>query len=300
MQPFQSPHWQTSRFRLSLARPLVMAIVNVTPDSFSDGGLHETAKAACAYCEQALAEGADILDIGGESTRPDATAPSLEEELLRVLPVLRHAVSLGVPVSVDTSQPGVMRAALDLGVDIVNDVRALQRPGALAAVASHPQAGACLMHMRGEPATMRAQAELGYVDVVKEVGDFLASRMAASVDAGIALDRLCIDPGYGFAKNAVHNLALLAGQQVLAQRLGVPLLAGLSRKSLLGQITGRAVDQRLAASLAAALAAAQHGAAILRVHDVAASVDALKVWQAVASVRIESWAASIAASDRSL
>jgi len=266
-----------------------MGIVNVTPDSFSDGGQHASERAACAHCEQLVAEGADILDIGGESTRPDATSPDLSEELRRVLPVLRHAVTLGLPISVDTSRPEVMGAALDLGVDIVNDVRALQRPGAMAALAQHPLAGACLMHLRGEPATMRAEAEIGYVDVVAEVGDFLAARLRECLDAGVQRERLVVDPGYGFAKNAGHNLTLLAGQLALQARLQVPLLAGLSRKTLVGQITGRPVSGRLAGSLAAALAAAAQGAAILRVHDVAATVDALKVWEAVRLVRLESW-----------
>lgn len=281
--------WQTSRFRLALTRPLVMGIVNATPDSFSDGGRHASEQAACAHCERLVGEGADILDIGGESTRPDAAAPDVDEELRRVLPVVRHAVTLGVPVSVDTSQPAVMRAALELGADIVNDVRALQRPGALDAVAGHPLAGACLMHMRGEPATMRAEAERGYGDVLDEVGRFLEQRLAACAAAGMQRDRLVVDPGYGFAKNAGHNLALLAGQGALQARLGVPLLAGLSRKTLVGQITGRPVDERLPGSLAAALAAVARGAAIVRVHDVAATVDALKVWEAVRRGRLESW-----------
>ncbi len=290
--------WQTSRFRIHLSRPLVMGIVNATPDSFSDGGRHAGEQAACAHCDRLLAEGADILDIGGESTRPDATAPDVDEELRRVLPVLRHAVSLGVPVSVDTSQPAVMQAALDLGVDIVNDVRALRRQGALAVLAGHTRAGACLMHLRGEPATMRAEAEIGYADVVAEVSDFLAARLADCATAGVQRDRLVVDPGYGFAKNAHDNLALLAGQQALQARLGVPVLAGLSRKTLLGQITGRPVDQRLAASLAAALAAVARGAAIVRVHDVAATVDALKVWESVLHGRLESWVVTFAAPER--
>jgi dihydropteroate synthase len=283
-------HWQTARYRIALLRPLVMGIVNATPDSFSEGGEHGTALQACAHCDRLLTEGADILDIGGESTRPDAAPPSLEEELQRVLPVLRHAVTLGVPVSVDSSRPEVMRAALDLGVDILNDVRALQRPGAVAVLASHPQAGACLMHMRGEPATMRAEAEVGYADLLTEVGEFLATRLAACASAGVALERLVVDPGYGFAKTAAHNLELLAQQSALQLRLDVPLLAGLSRKNLLGQITGRPVGQRQAASIAAALAAVARGASIVRVHDVAATVDALKVWQAVSAVQIKSWA----------
>ena len=213
--------WQTSRFRIHLSRPLVMGIVNATPDSFSDGGRHAGEQAACAHCDRLLAEGADILDIGGESTRPDATAPDVDEELRRVIPVLRHAVGLGVPVSVDTSQPAVMQAALDLGVDIVNDVRALRRPGALAVLAGHARAGACLMHLRGEPATMRAEADIGYADVVAEVGHFLAERLADCVAAGVQRDRLVADPGYGFAKNAADNLTLLAGQASLQARPGV-------------------------------------------------------------------------------
>jgi dihydropteroate synthase len=290
--------WQTSRFDIDLsARPVVMGIVNATPDSFSDGGRHAGAAAACAHCDQLLAEGADILDIGGESTRPDATAPDVDEELRRVLPVLRHAVGLGVPVSVDTSQPAVMQAALDLGVDIINDVRALRRPGALAVLAGHPRAGACLMHLRGEPATMRAEAEIGYADVLREVGDFLAARLADCAAAGVQAWRLVVDPGYGFAKNAGHNLALLAAQSVLRDRLGVPVLAGLSRKTLVGQITGRPVAERLAGSLAAALAAVAHGAAIVRVHDVAATVDALKVWESARHGRLESWAVTFSAPD---
>ena len=290
--------WQTSRFRIHLSRPLVMGIVNATPDSFSDGGRHAGEQAACAHCDRLLAEGADILDIGGESTRPDATAPDVDEELRRVIPVLRHAVGLGVPVSVDTSQPAVMQAALDLGVDIVNDVRALRRPGALAVLAGHARAGACLMHLRGEPATMRAEADIGYADVVAEVGHFLAERVADCVAAGVQRDRLVADPGYGFAKNAADNLTLLAGQASLQARLGVPVLAGLSRKTLLGQITGRAVAERLPASLAAALAAVANRAAIVRVHDVAATVDALKVWDSARHGRLESWADTVTATER--
>ena len=290
--PNMSPvvrHWQTTRFRLPLQRPLVMGIVNVTPDSFSDGGRHGSVEAACAHCEQLALEGADILDIGGESTRPDARAPSAEEELARVLPVLRHAVTLGLPISLDSSEPQVMRVALDLGVDILNDVRALQRPGALSLLASQPHTGACLMHMRGEPATMRSEAERGYDDVCAEVQGFLAARLQACKVAGVALERLAVDPGYGFGKTATHNLQLLAGQSALAQALGVPLLAGLSRKSLLGQITGRSVSDRLAASLGAALTAVSRGAHLVRVHDVAATVDALKVWQAADSRAVDSW-----------
>jgi dihydropteroate synthase len=234
------------------------------------------------HCETLLGEGADILDIGGESTRPGSATPDLEEERARVLPVVRHAVKLGVPVSVDTSRPEVMREALDLGADIVNDVRALQRPGALAAVAAFPAAGVCLMHMRGEPGSMQLAPD--YADVVAEVRDFLAGRALAAQAAGIGHERIVLDPGIGFGKTPEHNLTLLARQHELLA-LGWPLLVGWSRKSTLGAVTGRPVAERLAASIAAALAAVQRGAAIVRVHDVAATVDALKVWQAVASGR---------------
>ena len=270
-------YWQTARFRITLDQPRVMGIVNVTPDSFSDGGQHDDATAAMAHCEQLLQDGADILDIGGESTRPGARAPDLAEELDRVVPVLRHAVTLGVPVSVDTSRPEVMQAALDLGVDIVNDVRALQRPGAMAVVASHPLAGICLMHMRGEPGSMQQQTSYG--DVLTEVCSFLAARLADAVGAGVALHRIALDPGIGFAKTPDHNWALLQRQTELLA-MGQPLLVGWSRKSTLGVLTGRPVADRLAASVAAALAAVQRGAHIVRVHDVAATVDALRVWRA--------------------
>ena len=270
-------HWQTTRYRIDLSRPLVMGIVNVTPDSFSDGGRHASTAAALRHCERLVADGADMLDIGGESTRPGATKPVVEEELARVMPVLQGALRLGVPVSVDTSEPEVMRQALALGVDIINDVRALHRPGALSCVASHALAGVCLMHMKGEPATMQGQAS--YDDVVAEVGQFLKQRALEVQGAGVAADRIVIDPGIGFAKTPAHNLTLLRRQTELSA-LGWPLLVGWSRKGTLGQLTGRPVDERLAASVAAALAAVHHGAAIVRVHDVAATVDALKVWRA--------------------
>ncbi len=268
-------HWRAGRYAIDLTRPRVMGIVNVTPDSFSDGGRFADASDAMACCEQLLRDGADILDTGGESTRPGAHAPSVEEELVRVLPVLRHAVTLGVPVSVDTSRPEVMRAALDLGVDIVNDVRALQRPGAMQAVAAHPTVGVCLMHMQGEPGSMQAAPR--YDDPVLEVAAFLARRRDAALVAGIGFDRIVLDPGIGFGKTAAHNLALLARQRELVS-LGSPLLVGWSRKSTLGQVTGRGVGDRLPASLAAALMAVERGARIVRVHDVAATVDAIKVW----------------------
>ena len=270
-------HWLTSRYMIDLTQPRVMGIVNVTPDSFFDGGRHASTRAAIAHCELLVSQGAEILDIGGESTRPGAARPALDEELARVLPVLRQAVTLGVPVSADTSRPEVMRAALELGADIINDVRALQRPGALESVAAHPCAGVCLMHMVGEPGTMQAVA--GYLDVVAEVREYLRGRVAAAEQSGIARERIVIDPGIGFAKTPAHNLELLSRQRELLS-LGVPLLVGWSRKSTLGVVTGRPVDERLGASVAAALAAVQRGALVLRVHDVAATVDALKVWRA--------------------
>ncbi len=273
-----TPFWQTARFRIALDRPKVMGIVNVTPDSFSDGGRHADQDAAKRHCDALLAQGAHILDIGGESTRPGAGTPDLAEELRRVIPVIRHAAALGVPVSVDTSRPEVMAAALEAGADIVNDVRALQRPGAVDAVAAHGSAGICLMHMLGEPGTMQAAPH--YEDVVVEVRRFLADRLAALAAAGVAADRVTLDPGIGFGKTPQHNLQLAARQRELLA-LGRPLLLGWSRKSTLGVVTGRPVGERLVASVAAALSAVAHGAAIIRVHDVAATVDALKVWQAI-------------------
>jgi len=273
--------WQTGRFRIDLDRPRVMGIVNVTPDSFSDGGRFAQADAARAHCDLLVAQGADILDIGGESTRPGARLPDTAEQLERVLPVLRHAVTLGVPVSVDTADATVMRAALELGVDILNDVRALQAPGALAAAAAHPTAGICLMHMQGEPGSMQAAPHYGDDDdVVGVVSSFLAGRRDAALAAGIARERIVLDPGIGFGKTPAHNLALALHQRRLLE-LGCPLLLGWSRKSTLGQLTGRPVGERVAASVAAALAAVQQGAAIVRVHDVAETVDALKVWRAL-------------------
>ncbi len=267
--------WRTSRFTIDLSVPRVMGIVNVTPDSFSDGGQFAHEREAIAHCERLVGAGADLLDIGGESTRPGARTPSADEELARVLPVLRHALTLGVPVSVDTSQPTVMRAALDLGADIINDIRALQRPGSLETVAAHPSAAVCLMHMQGEPGTMQAAPR--YDDPVLEVAAFLAARRDAALVAGIGFDRIALDPGIGFGKSVEHNLALLARQRELVS-LGSPLLVGWSRKSTLGAITGRSVDQRLGASVAAAMVAVERGARIVRVHDVAATVDAMKVW----------------------
>ena len=269
--------WQTSRHRIDLSRPRVMGIVNVTPDSFFDGGRHLASDAGRAHCERLVQEGADVLDIGGESTRPGAQAPGAQEEIDRVMPVLEHACTLGVPVSVDTSNPELMRAALNAQADIVNDVRALRRPGALDVVAGHASCGVCLMHMLGDdPAAM--QKAPTYDDVVTEVGAFLQERMHTLRHAGVDLERVVLDPGIGFGKTAQHNWELMQRQAELA-RLGRPLLVGWSRKSMLGVLVKREASERLAASVAAALAAVQRGAHIVRVHDVAATVDALAVWR---------------------
>lgn len=269
--------WHTTRFRIDLSSPKVMGIVNVTPDSFSDGGSHADAKSALGHCEQLLKEGADILDIGGESSRPGAPTLSVDEEWARVGPVLRDALRLGAPVSLDTCKTQVMQRALDLGVDIINDIRALQAPGAESVVVAHGQCGICLMHMQGDPSTMQARPV--YQDVIEEVRDFLQDRVQALLAQNVYRGRLCLDPGIGFGKTPQHNLDLLRRQGELL-RLGLPLLVGWSRKSTLGQVTGKAVDERLAGSLAAALAGVHQGANVVRVHDVAATVDALKVWSA--------------------
>jgi dihydropteroate synthase len=257
-----------------------MGVLNVTPDSFSDGGDFFGADAALRRAEQMVGEGAAVVDVGGESTRPGAAAVSAADELRRVVPVIEAlARRLPVPISVDTSKPEVMRAAADAGATLINDVRALREPGALAAAVALGLP-VCLMHMRGEPRTM--QEAPSYTDVVAEVAAFLEARVAACRAAGLAEERLIVDPGFGFGKRLAHNLALLARLPELA-RLGPPLLVGISRKSMLGVLTGRGVDERLPASLAAAVIAAHSGARILRVHDVAATVDALKVVTAVAA-----------------
>jgi dihydropteroate synthase len=271
-------HWQTTRFRIDLSIPRVMGIVNLTPDSFSDGGAHSGRSAGLAHCEQLVAEGADILDLGGESTRPGAPEVGVAEELDRVMPVLEAALKLGVPVSVDTRKAEVMRAVLAVGADIVNDVNALRSPGALDAIAAHSSCGVCLMHMQGTPQTMQQRA--AYADVVGEVVAFLRERNAALEGAGVAAERIVVDPGIGFGKKVEHNLELLRRQQELLA-IGRPLLLGWSRKSTLGAATDRAVGDRLAASLAAALIAVQRGARIVRVHDVAATVDVLRIWRAI-------------------
>ena len=265
---------------LKLDVPRVMGIVNVTPDSFSDGGSHDSTDAAVAHGLRLAAEGADLLDVGGESTRPGATPVSLEDELRRVIPVIeRLARETTLPISVDTSKPEVMRAAVAAGAGLINDVYALRREGALDAAAALG-VPVVLMHMQGEPGGMQAAPH--YDDVVGEVHRFLAERLFACEMAGIPKARIVLDPGYGFGKTTDHNFLLLRQQSRLLD-LGLPLLAGLSRKRSLGDVTGREVGERVFASVAAAVLAAEYGARILRVHDVAATVDALKVWSAVAA-----------------
>ena len=262
---------------LDLTRPRVMGILNVTPDSFSDGGRYFAGSAALDHARRLIEEGADLLDVGGESTRPGAADVSEAEEVERVLPLVEALRGAGVPVSVDTSKPGVMRAALAAGAAVINDVRALQEPGALDA-ARTSDCGLVLMHMQGLPRTM--QREPHYEDVVAEVAAFLEARVAVATNAGIRADRIVIDPGFGFGKTLGHNFTLLRRLDDL-RVLGRPVLAGLSRKSMLGAVTGRAVDDRMAASLAAAILAVERGARIVRVHDVAATRDAMKVWAAI-------------------
>jgi dihydropteroate synthase len=266
---------RAGRFQLALERPLTMGVVNVTPDSFSDGGRFFDAAAAVAQARRLAEEGADIVDIGGESTRPGAAAVSEEEELRRLLPVLEKIPDLCV--SVDTRRPAVMRAALEAGASMINDVQALRAPGAMDAVRDSGCA-VCLMHMKGEPATM--QREPHYDDVVREVTQFLRERVEACAAAGVAREQLVVDPGFGFGKTAEHNLTLLRNLAQLG-RLGVPVLAGLSRKSTLGRLTGRPVGERLAGSLAMALLALERGAKILRVHDVKETKDVIAIWEAV-------------------
>jgi dihydropteroate synthase len=272
------PFLQCAGRRLDLSSPVVMGVLNVTPDSFSDGGRHSDPSAALRRAERMLDEGAAVIDVGGESTRPGAAPVTVDEELARVLPVVTRLAAWPVVVSIDTSKPAVMRAALDSGAGLVNDVRALREPGALKVVAESA-AALCLMHMQGEPRTM--QAAPAYADVVGEVREFLASRVAACEAAGISRQRIAVDPGFGFGKTVEHNLVLLRNLAGLAPA-GCALLAGLSRKSLLGVLTGRPVEARLAGGIAAAVMAVLHGARIIRSHDVAETVDALRVAAAVA------------------
>ncbi len=269
--------FRCGKYQFDLARPLIMGIVNVTPDSFSDGGRHVSAAAARVHALKLIEDGADILDIGGESTRPGAAMVSEQEEMDRVLRVIEDLRGAPVPVSIDTCKPAVMRAALAAGASMVNDINALQAEGAQAAVAMS-DAAVCLMHKQGNPQTMQQQPH--YQNVLSEVTAFLRERLAAADAVGIVRERIAIDPGFGFGKTLGHNLDLLRGLSAFGD-LGVPILAGLSRKSMLGTITGREVGDRMAASVAAALLAVQRGASIVRVHDVRETADALKIWNAL-------------------
>lgn len=286
--------WQTTRFKIDLSTPKVMGILNLTPDSFSDGGQLPTLRDAMLRAEQMLQDGAHILDVGGESTRPGSQAVPLDVELSRVLPVLQELVQLGVPISIDTYKPAVMRAALDLGVDIVNDIWAFRQPGALQVVSAHAACGVCLMHMHRDPQTMQVQPLRG--DVLPEVIGFLQARCEALMHMGVATERLILDPGIGFGKTAAQNFSLLARQSELLV-LGYPLLAGWSRKSSLGLVQGDtkgpterplgAPAERVMASVTAAVLALQQGASLVRVHDVKETVQALQVLQ---SMRLQSLA----------
>jgi dihydropteroate synthase len=271
---------QCGRFGFNLAqRPLVMGILNVTPDSFSDGGRFQSLEFAFERAEQMIADGVDIIDIGGESTRPGSPSVPVQDELARVMPVIYALRELGHALSIDTCKPAVMREAIIAGADMINDINAFRAPGAIEAVADS-DVGLCIMHMQGTPQDMQAQPV--YQDVVAEVTAFLRERVEALLAAGVARDRVTIDPGFGFGKTVEHNVALLRSIGQLQRELGLPVLAGLSRKSMIGALTGRSVEQRMAGSLGGALAAVAQGARIVRVHDVAETVDALKVWNAAA------------------
>jgi dihydropteroate synthase len=259
-----------------------MGILNVTPDSFSDGGQFISLERAITHAEHMIAAGVDIIDIGGESTRPGAAPVSVEEEIARILPVVFALRDCGKPLSVDTRRPEVMREVIQAGVDMINDVEGFRAEGALSLL-SDSDCALCIMHMKGQPQTMQQTPH--YDDVAVEVADFLMERAAAAVQAGVARRRLCVDPGFGFGKNLDHNLTLLNRLGELQARVGLPVLAGLSRKSMIGTLTGRPPEQRLAGSLSAALVAAMQGAHILRVHDVAETVDALNVWRAAVHPR---------------
>lgn len=274
-------HLQCGRYRLSVAatsRPLVMGVLNVTPDSFSDGGQYHLLDAALSHAEEMIAAGVDIIDIGGESSRPGAQSLSLEDELNRVMPLVYALRDCGKPLSIDTCKPDVMRETIAAGADMINDINGFRAPGALQAVAG-ADCALCVMHMQNDPQSMQIQPE--YRDVVAEVAGFLHERIDLMEQAGIARARLCIDPGFGFGKTLAHNIALLKNIGQLQNALGLPLLAGVSRKSMIGALIDKPVDRRLAGSLAGALAAVAHGARIVRVHDVAETVDALMVWHAM-------------------
>jgi dihydropteroate synthase len=272
--------WVCGRFDFDLNKtgPLLMGIINVTPDSFSGDGMYAQADAAIAKGLALIAEGARILDIGGESTRPGAQPVSADEEIARIMPVLEVFRDVDVALSVDTRHASVMKAALDAGADIINDISGFCDPQAQALIASHPNCGVCIMHMQGDPLTM--QMNPCYEDVILEVRDFLSRRAEAARIAGIGAQRICLDPGFGFGKTVQHNLELLRGLSSLLD-LDFPLLVGLSRKSVLGAVTGKGTDDRVHSSIAAALFAVQRGARIVRVHDVAAMHNALAVWSAI-------------------
>jgi dihydropteroate synthase len=280
---------QCGRYRLPMdeeqSAPLVMGILNVTPDSFSDGGQFQSLDFALSRAEQMIADGVDIIDIGGESSRPGAEPLPLEEELRRVMPLIYALRDCGKPLSIDTYKAEVMREAIAAGADMINDINGFRAEGALRAV-KDSECALCIMHMQRDPQTM--QAEPHYADVTKEVIGFLGERMQALSSAGVARERMCIDPGFGFGKTLQHNLTLLKDIGRMARELDAPVLAGLSRKSMIGAITGKPVEQRLGGSIAAALSAVAQGARIVRVHDVAATVDAIKVWQAVESIKKDS------------
>jgi dihydropteroate synthase len=275
------PYLQCGRFGFRLAqRPLVMGILNITPDSFSDGGRYQSLEFAMERAEQMIRDGVDIIDIGGESTRPGSPSVPVQDELDRVMPVIYALRELGHALSIDTCKPEVMREAIIAGADMINDINGFRAPGAVEAVAGS-DVGLCIMHMQGTPQDMQAQPV--YQDVVGEVGAFLRERVETLAAAGVARERLTIDPGFGFGKTVEHNVALLRSISHLQRELGLPVLAGLSRKSMIGALTGRSVEQRLAGSLGGALAAVAQGARIVRVHDVAETVDALKVWNAASA-----------------
>jgi dihydropteroate synthase len=269
---------QCGRFSFRLeGQALVMGILNVTPDSFSDGGRYGTLEFAISRAEEMAGSGVDLIDIGGESTRPGSPSVPVEEELRRVMPAVYALQGLGKALSVDTCKPPVMREAIIAGADMINDINGFRAPGAVDAV-KDSDCGLCIMHMQGTPQDMQAQPV--YQDVVREVIDFLRGRVDALLAAGIERERICVDPGLGFGKSVEHNYALLRGTARIEQELGLPVLIGLSRKSMIGAVTGRPVEERLSGSIAGALAAVAHGAKIVRVHDVAETVDALKVWRA--------------------
>jgi dihydropteroate synthase len=278
----KNQYFQCGRYRFPIAsgqsRPLVMGVLNVTPDSFSDGGQFHSLELALSRAEQMIADGVDIIDVGGESSRPGAPALPLDEELRRIMPVLYALRDCGKPLSIDTYKPEVMREAIAAGADMLNDINGFRAPGALTVV-NESDCALCIMHMQNAPSTM--QVNPIYEDVVVEVREFLRERVEAMDRIGVDRRRLCIDPGFGFGKSLEHNLELLRNIGGIASEIGIPVLAGLSRKSMIGAITGKPVEQRLAGSVAAALAAVAHGAQIVRVHDVAETVDALTVWQAV-------------------